>query len=322
MCVTITNVLLKYFNFARQSDKKPSNMKCLFCDSMNSSDSYLPSTFFNKKQFNYRKCNDCDLIYINPIPTEEDLELMYPPSYQDGTLATILKNPYEKLLGLRFSYGYQFDLLKKVQFKGSMLDFGCGNANFIVNSNKNGFPCDGVEYNSDHITILKKGIAESNFYQVDEFLASEKTYDLIRFSNVLEHFNDPKSVMEKLKNKLNSRGYSLVEGPVETNFSFALQFRKIYFRLRKLIQSEYVVSHTPTHIIFTNKKNQLNFFEELNLQKKELKFSEAEWPFPPSFKAAVGVVSKINVVIAKVSIALKGLNKNWGNTFIYLGQLK
>jgi len=297
-------------------------MKCLFCDSKNSSDSYLPSTFFNKKQFNYRKCTDCGLIYINPIPSEEDLQLMYPPSYQDGTLATILKNPYKKLLGLRFSYGYQFDLLKKANFKGSMLDFGCGNSNFIVNSNKNGFPCDGVEYNSDHIAILKKGIAESNFYQVDEFLASEKKYDLIRFSNVLEHFTDPKSMMGKLKNKLNPGGYFLVEGPVETNFNFALQFRIIYFRLRKLIQSEYVVSHSPTHIIFTNKKNQLNFFDELNLQKKELKFSEAEWPFPPSFKAAVGVTSKINVVIAKVSIALKGLNKNWGNTFIYLGRLK
>lgn len=297
-------------------------MKCLFCDSKNSSASYLPSTFFNQKEFTYRKCDDCALIFIHPLPSDEDIALMYPPSYQDGTLATILENPYKKLIGLRFSYGYQFDLLKENNFKGSMLDFGCGNANFIINSNKNNYPCDGVEYSSDHIAILQKEIPESNFYQVDEFFASEKKYDLIRLSNVLEHFTDPKSMMRTLKNKLNPGGYFLLEGPVETNFNFALQFRKVYFRLKKLMNSEYIVSHTPTHIIFTNKKNQLNFFEELNIEKRVLKLSEAEWPFPPSFKAANGMVSKINFIIAKISIALKGLNKNWGNTFIYLGQIK
>lgn len=296
-------------------------MKCLFCDSKNISNSYLPSTYFNKKQFDYKQCNTCDLLFINPIPTSEDLEKMYPPSYQDGVIEDIQKDPYKKLIGLRFSYGYQFDLLRKLNFKGRMLDYGCGSANFLINSNYNNFPCDGAEYNPDHVAILAKEIKDSNFYTIDTLLSSDQKFDLIRLSNVFEHFTNPKETMEQLKRKLNQGGYFLIEGPIEYNFNFALQFRKIYFTLRKIVKPQYLANHTPTHIIFSNLKNQLNFFDDLGLIKVHHEVSEAEWPFPQSFSKAKGLISKLNVVIAKTSMLFSKLNRKWGNTFIYIGKI-
>jgi len=296
-------------------------MTCIFCTSSRSKGSYLPDTKFNNKIFTYRRCLDCDLIYINPIPNEGDLIKMYPPSYQNGVESNILDSPYKKLIGLRFSYGYQFKLLNSLSFKGKMLDYGCGTANFVINSNNAGYICDGAEFNPDHVKILKKEIPQSQFYTIDDLLASNVNYDLIRLSNVLEHFTDPVGAMEKLKAKLNPKGYFLIEGPIETNFNFALLFRKMYFRFRKKINVNYIAHHTPTHIIFTNLENQLQFFENLKLNKVHLKTSEAEWPFPPNFKSANGVVSKLNFIIARISIVLKKLNKKWGNTFIYVGQI-
>jgi 2-polyprenyl-3-methyl-5-hydroxy-6-metoxy-1,4-benzoquinol methylase len=247
---------------------------------------------------------------------------MYPPSYQGGIAHEILDNPYKKLIGLRFSYGYQFDLLKKIGFKGSLLDYGCGAANFIVNSNQYGFNSNGAEYNPEHVQILKRELPLNSFYTVEELLNTDAKFDLIRLSNVFEHFTEPKTEMLALKNKLNSKGYFLIEGPIECNFNFALQFRKLYFTLRKIINPKFLANHTPTHIIFSNSKNQKAFFKELGLTKIHWETSEAEWPFPHNFKEAKGITSKLNVIIARISISLKRLNKNWGNTFIYLGQVE
>ena len=296
-------------------------MSCPFCNSQKHKESCLPSTIFNDKKFDYLRCINCKLVYINPIPDNADLHKMYPPSYQAGIDSTILSNQYKKLIGLRFSYGYQFDLLKSLGFSSRVVDYGCGAANFIMNANASGLNCDGVEFNAEHVSILKEKIPESNFYTVDDFLASDEKVNLIRLSNVFEHFTNPKEELLQLKNKINTGGYFLIEGPIEFNFNFALQFRKVYFSLRKKINKSYVASHTPTHIIFSNLKNQLDFFEALGLETIHVKVNEAEWPFPQSFKQANGVVSKFNVIIAKTSMFLSKLNKNWGNTFIYLGKV-
>ncbi|MFT6166284.1 MAG: 2-polyprenyl-3-methyl-5-hydroxy-6-metoxy-1,4-benzoquinol methylase [Vicingaceae bacterium] len=245
---------------------------------------------------------------------------MYPTSYQAGIDPTILDNPYKKLIGLRYSYGYQFDLLKEIKFTGKMVDFGCGAANFLINCNHAGFSCDGVEFNPKHVEVLKEEIPKSNIYTVEDFFRSDEKFDIIRLSNVFEHFTDPKQMMNQLKTKLNSGGYFLIEGPIEMNFNLAKQFRKVYFSLRKRLNNSYVARHTPTHIVFTNKENQLTFFKDLNLEQVHFNISEAEWPFPSSFASASGTIGKINYIIAQISILVSGWNKNFGNTFIYIGK--
>ena len=53
-------------------------------------------------------------------------------------------------------------------------------------------------------------------------------------------------------------------------------------------------------------------FQDLGIEKTHIEVSESSQPFPPSFTAAKGLISKINVIIAKTSIFLKKGNKNWG----------
>lgn len=296
-------------------------MNCFFCNSTENKTSYLPSTFFNNKRFDYKKCKNCSLIYINPIPNNKDLIKMYPPSYQGGVNIKILDDLSKKLGGLRFSYDTQFKLLESINFEGDMIDFGCGAANFIMNSNHYGYKCDGVEFSPKHVSILKKEIPESTFYTVDEFLNStSKQYDVIRLSNVFEHFTNPVKMIQDLHKKLKPNGYFLIEGPIETNFNIALQFRKLYFRFRMTIQPNRLVNHTPTHIIFTNRKNQQEIFKKNHLKQIHFKIAESAWPFPATFSAATGIVQKLNVIIARLSIRMSKLSKNWGNTFLYLGQ--
>jgi 2-polyprenyl-3-methyl-5-hydroxy-6-metoxy-1,4-benzoquinol methylase len=297
-------------------------MRCLFCDSNDLKDSYLPSTFFNGKRFDYSACKDCGLHFITPLPNDEDLLKMYPPSYQNGLDRTIMKDPSEKLIGLRFSYGFQFDLLNNIGFNGKMLDFGCGNANFLLNAKHHGFYCDGLEFNPKHVAILKEEISEQQFYTFEELIEGNQKYDLIRLSNVFEHFTDPKESMKSLIKCIRPGGYLLVEGPIENNFNLALQYRKLYFNLRKLLNKNYVANHSPTHIIFSKLTNQVDLFEGLGLESQYIKVTEAEWPFPNSLKRADNMIQKLNFMVARISMFLSHFNAKWGNTFIYLGKIK
>jgi 2-polyprenyl-3-methyl-5-hydroxy-6-metoxy-1,4-benzoquinol methylase len=297
-------------------------MACPYCIDVHYSPSYLPSTKFNNKLFHYLKCSNCDVVYISPFPDANDYIKMYPPGYQSGVDKTILKNKYKKLPGLRFSYGVQFDLILKHAIKNpKILDYGCGNANFLINACNNNFQCDGVEFSEEHVEILKSEIPSSKFYIITNFIKnSDDKYDVIRLSNVLEHMDNPNEIIQSLIMKLNKNGMLLIEGPIECNFSLAFLSRKLYFKFMNLIRKGYVANHVPTHITFTNAKNQLSFFQKFGLTTLEYKIIEAEWPYPEKFSDVKSLGAFSKWVIAKKSKLISHFVKNWGNTFIYVGK--
>jgi len=297
-------------------------MPCPYCHNTSYSPSFLPSTRFNNKTFTYLKCGACGVIYIDPLPDAADYAKMYPPDYQGGVNAKILEDKYIKLPGLRFTYGFQFDLLRKHgEKKLKLLDYGCGHANFVLNARHDGFACDGTEYNEEHVGILKKEIPSGNFYTITEFLDNKDLkYDVIRLSNVLEHLDDPNQILHQLIDKLNPGGMLLIEGPIETNFNPAFLVRKMYFSSMNKIKKGYVADHVPTHITFTNAQNQLSFLNKFGLQVLEYKLGESTWPFPERFNSYPGIGNKLKYLVGRLSIALSKLTKSWGNTFIYLGR--
>jgi 2-polyprenyl-3-methyl-5-hydroxy-6-metoxy-1,4-benzoquinol methylase len=296
---------------------------CPFCFSGECEISYLPKTYFNNKLFSYFRCKTCELHYVSPLPVLEDFDAMYPPSYQEGINNEIISDPYKKVSGIRYSYGKQFDLINRHAKGKRILDYGCGNANFLINAKAHGFDCDGTEYNYKHLSILKNNISGSNFYHIEEFLLSDELkYDVIRLSNVLEHLTNPKEIVGILSKKLTPGGVLLIEGPIENNFSISLAVRKLYFRVKQFAKKIGVANHVPTHIFYSNSKNQLDFFEDLNLQTLCYELEESEWPFPEKWSQAKGVSGVFMYVVAKFSIFMRVFNSKWGNTFIYVGRPK
>lgn len=293
---------------------------CPYCHHTSSRASCYPPTRFNQKLFHYLKCPHCKTIFLSPFPGPDDFEKMYPKEYQNGIDHKILQDN-EPLPGLRFSYGEQFSTIEKHLHTATktILDYGCGNGNFVVNALSRGYACDGVEYGTEQVAILQKELTGSAFFTPENFQKENKLYDVIRVSNVIEHLTDPHATTVLLYQKLKPGGILLVEGPLENNFTLSLILKKTYFRLKKTFSNK-PATHAPTHITFTNYKSQENLFQSAGFHTVQYQVVERAWPSPARFNQVKGIKDFFKYLQAAVSINFSRLNKHWGNTFLYAGK--
>ncbi len=295
-------------------------MNCPFCNCSHYQDSYLPNTIFNGKNFKYVACKDCKLIYVTPIPSTEDFALMYTTEYQGGANKRIAKNFKKKLPGLRFSYSVHFDIIKHTHSNLHVLDYGCGDGNFVFSALESGIECYGAEFNPDQVKLLNTE-KENHFFSIDEVLSnSNLKFDVIRLSNVLEHMPSPMETVAILMERLSTNGILLVEGPVENNICLNKAVRESYFLAKKLFTQTFHAYHKPTHLFFSNYQNQLDFFTKFNLKLIEYRISDNPWPFPETIRQVKGLGDFIKFAIGFISRFTSKIIPKWGNTFLYVGR--
>lgn len=91
----------------------------------------------------------------------------------------------------------------------NVLDFGCGNASLLMSLRGIAASCTGIEVDRQYADLYSEnGIT---VYSSIEHL--DKTYDTIFFSHVLDHLNDPISIVQKLKNYVSKNGCIIIETP-------------------------------------------------------------------------------------------------------------
>lgn len=285
--------------------------KCLFCDSRKILDTVYENTIFNNKEFSYIKCASCKLIFVSPLPDNDDYDEMYPVSYQ-GTIIEAPVGLYDKLFSM---------ISEKFSNLNTILDYGCGNGRFVIEALDKGFQVTGTEYNPEIVSQLSKKFSNARFVTIDDFVKENNTFDAIFLSNVLEHLTNPKEVMIRLKDKLNPNGIFILEGPIEANFTLKLVFTKLIFSIRKKIFGK-KTNHVPTHIFYSNKNNQENFFKSVGLETLYYNIEEDYWPFPSTLESSQGLKQKLMYIVAKISIFFSNIFNFWGDKFLYIGKVK
>jgi len=300
-------------------------MGCVFCNETAFSKFDFPGNLFLGKEFKYVCCAACGLKYLHPMPTPEEIAAMYVPSYHANTIdVSITKKYYQKQCGTRFNYGIQFDLINKyVGNKATILDFGCGDGNFIANAIQQGFMCNGAEYDYDYIKMIKEGLPKVNIYHIDEFYPDKKlVYDVIRLSNVIEHVVTPAATINALLPHLKPNGILLIEAPLEDNMAVSNWYRDLYIKVKKRTNPGFIFYTPPYHIIMANAKNQHVFFKQFQIDEKEFIVDEFAWPLPESIKNAKGIKQKSLAIFFAVAIFISKLffRGKSGNGFLYVGQ--
>lgn len=163
-------------------------VKCVLCEE--TAGKYSRKSHSSVK-FDIYKCSNCGLEYTTPMPTDKELLDFY-SKYNDirGNTDIVQKNAIRNI-----------DLICKytnIDDKSLILDFGCGNGEFVDYYGGN---CYGVELSNKNISPrIKNSIEELNI----------KKFHCITLFGVLEHLNDIKGIMLNINSYLQETGYIVI----------------------------------------------------------------------------------------------------------------
>jgi 2-polyprenyl-3-methyl-5-hydroxy-6-metoxy-1,4-benzoquinol methylase len=100
--------------------------------------------------------------------------------------------------------------IRPMVFGRTLLDFGCGAGGFLAKVKRWTRKCAGVEKDRRLGTIIKKRFKIKVYSDIEEV---DEKFDIITLFHVLEHFKDPKDILEKLSRLLNKGGKVVIEVP-------------------------------------------------------------------------------------------------------------
>lgn len=223
------------------------NAMCAICDESNSSHMYqvveheYPDT--TDDLFSIHRCNTCNLFFLNPRPSHNELETIYPPNYYAFSLSESTSNK-SPLNAKRISDFFERRRIKRIinlfhpSTVESVLDIGCG---------------DGSDLDMFRdvlgIEVLTVGIepsraaaesASSRGHDVyvgtfpGDFPIKEK-FDLIWSKHVIEHVASPAEFLRQIGSLLNEDGLVVLDTPNTDS------------PLRKLFGKHWGGWHTPRH---------------------------------------------------------------------------
>ena len=163
-------------------------------------------------------CRDCGLIQAAPRMTEE----AYSHFYNDGhrRLYVGSEKPDEAYFHGRYLAGKAtFDYLSKhMTVSGKrILEVGCGSGAILKYLHDSGADVKGIDLSKEYLEYGKEryGIDLSNTNLFD--FAENREFDLVIYSDVLEHILEPRAHLEKIKELLKSDGLLYIKVPGTKN---------------------------------------------------------------------------------------------------------
>jgi SAM-dependent methyltransferase len=160
-----------------------------------------------KNSYPILRCGDCELFFVHPQPSNEELGDVYSASYFSRG------NKYAPGLDSKHDPNWlndqcKIELVKRWCSSGRLLDVGCALGGFLAVAQAHGFAIEGVEigeYAAEQARAkLHTNIINSDIYSAE--LAPE-SYDVITLWDVIEHLTDPNLAFEKISRALRPKGY-------------------------------------------------------------------------------------------------------------------
>lgn len=178
-------------------------VNCRVCDSTSH------SQYLEGGSYRIVECRDCGLRYVNPQPSERELNDCYANFDLEGGSWR------------RDDGDADFDraictVVLRYRQRGSLLDVGSSDGTFLLAMQRSGFIVYGVEPSakSSEVARATHGIPTYTG-TVEEFLSAPpgERFDVITLLNVLEHLRDPKAVLRGLWGTVADSGILVIVVP-------------------------------------------------------------------------------------------------------------
>lgn len=184
----------------------------------------------NVKAF-YVRCYECGMIYLYPVPRWEEFKHYYEQlsdfyTHQDKLSVTPLlekKGPAGWLYRQVFRFRpHSWPL--EVGNGRKLLDVGCGNGARLIEFAARGWRIVGTDVSPTTLTVAQGTVPSGTFLEgeLEDIDLPAGSFDVIRLDNVLEHIPEPKSLLGRCRELMNSRGRLYIYVPHGRSLSVRL----------------------------------------------------------------------------------------------------
>ena len=155
-------------------------------------------------EFTLVQCNHCGLMYLDPRPTPEELEVYYPADYEPhvGTK----KQQLGWLRRIDYRYGVEkryWAIMRYCEQPGRMLDVGCGPGAFLDGMREHGWKVAGIEPSVRPATYAREELGlDVQISAFEDAHLEPESLDLVTMWNVLEHLRDPQQALSRIREAL------------------------------------------------------------------------------------------------------------------------
>jgi len=192
-----------------------------------------------KEFFNLAKCRICGLVYLNPRPSEKEINEYYPSWYHSRADAKRLDIEKTKIWGIswRAAMKKKAEPILKYKKGGKILDVGCGDGSLLKFLKEIGWQTFGVEPHETSSLYAQRILRLNVFYgRLGEANYPEESFDVITLLHVLEHLHDPSQVLKKAFLLMKRDGILIIEVPNFGSFE------------AKIFRSKWVGISPPLHL--------------------------------------------------------------------------
>jgi 2-polyprenyl-3-methyl-5-hydroxy-6-metoxy-1,4-benzoquinol methylase len=208
-------------------------------------------------EWNFKKCPDprCGLVWLDPMPIEEEIGLVYRNYYthqdierfsktwprrtydlvKEGYLAhkydycSASVSTWKKLLGMLMYLhpGRRADVDFSIMYlpanlKGSLLEVGCGNGNILKRLQKMCWQVEGVDFDPSAVENARSKGLQVHFGTLENQNYPNDHFDVIFMSHLIEHVHDPLRILRESYRILSPGGQMVLVTPNNASLGHTL----------------------------------------------------------------------------------------------------
>ncbi len=160
--------------------------------------------------YDFHRCDACGLVFLDPLPTREELPTLYPSNYHNFDPPS---NPVSRLLLDRYYAHQTATCVGKMPRDGAFLEIGCATGDILERMQRAGYDdVQGIELSLEACQRAWQRGQKVFHGTLDEF-ETDQRFDLIFMSHVIEHVLDPIATAAKIATLLRPGGVLYLETP-------------------------------------------------------------------------------------------------------------
>lgn len=235
--------------------------KCPVCGSTNTSELFKSLNTHgrhmvnDKESFSVMRCSNCQVVYLGDIEVDKKYykkyyELGY---YDDNKIAgaSFLSKVMNRL-GV-FSVSQKSKIILRGHASSeqvSVLDFGCGSGVFLSSLSDKKFKKAGLEINPEGQAICRSKGIKVYGGEISQVEFGREKFDVVMMWHVLEHLDNPSSVLRAILKILVKDGKLIIQTPNTDGLGFRMG-RKNWFHI-----------DSPRHLVLYNAQSMGTLAEE------------------------------------------------------------